>query len=590
MKSEQIEAEEEFLSKLYNDYRYQIPKFQRPFSWTQENFADLIDDLTDAYDVGRESHGTLLDESGDLDQSTRDAYEPYFLGSIILNAGDESGGRHDIIDGQQRLTSLAILIAVLRDLVGDESKAESLGKRIYEEGDPVMGKAETVRMRIRDRDHEFFEEHVLTEGATEEAPEPETGETEPEQNILQAIQTFRKELLNWQNEENGDIDDFAIYLTLRVVMVRISTNSLSSAFRLFNVTNARGMPLNNADLLKSENLSHIDDDNEREEYQRKWEDMEEEVGNEGLERFIGFMRHIIVKEKSKKSVYDEFKDRVFPEDKAFRGAKFVDYLETVFEIHRHRIYDAELNDTNHAEEVYYHNLVSLMRDFYPSDEWMVALIQFDAKFDDESALLSFVELLERRLTVDWLTGSSNTGRYSRVYALLREIEDASTPEEILNLSVLNENIEEEDEAFEDALDLNNFYRKGNYQWPKYILMRINGERFDNSNSKVEYGNNVTIEHILPQTPDNDYWLTRFDEAHWRDQWTDRMGNLVPLDGRKNYKVSNKPFNAKYEEYFRKKSDFPLVNELEDYEEWTPENLQKRHERLKKEAKEIWLPD
>jgi hypothetical protein len=283
------------------------------------------------------------------------------------------------------------------------------------------GKSETVRLKVRDRDRDFFDQNVLTRGATRDAAQPEIGDTEPEQNILQAIHTFQKELANWQDEEDGDIGDFATYLTLRVVMVRISTNSLSSAFRLFNVTNARGMPLNNADLLKSENLSYIDDDDKREEYQRKWEDMEEEVGNEGLERFIGFMRHIIVKEKSQKSVYDEFKDRVYPEDDSFRGAKFVDRLEMVFDGHRHRIYNADLDGTTQAEEVYYHNLVSLMRDFYPSDEWMVALIQFDAKFDDESALLSFVELLERRLTVDWLTGSSSTARYSRVYSLLRDI-------------------------------------------------------------------------------------------------------------------------------------------------------------------------
>lgn len=589
MSASQIDAKEEFLTKLYDDYHYKIPKFQRPFSWTEEHFVDLIDDLTDAYDVACDSHGPLLDDdNGELNRQTLDAYEPYFLGSIILNDGSDSGERSDIIDGQQRLTSLVILIAVLRDLVDNEARAKSLGGLIYEESDPIKGKSEMVRLKVRSRDQEFFDTHVLTRGATIDAPNPETGDSEPKQNVLQGIKTFREELIEWRDEEGGDLGDFAIYLTLRVVMVRISTNSLSSAFRLFNVTNARGMPLNNADLLKSENLSQIEDDERREEYQRKWEDMEEEVGNEGLERFIGFMRHIIVKEKSQKSVYDEFKNRVFPEDNTFRGAKFVDYLETVFDIQRKRVYNAELDAGTHAEEVYYHNLISLMRDFYPSDEWMVALIQFDKKFDDESALLSFVKLLEKRLTVDWLTGSSNTGRYSRVYSILREIEDAETPEEVLNLSVLNERLEDDGEAFEKALDLSNFYRKGNYQWPKYILMRINGERFDNRNSKVEYGNNVTIEHILPQTPKDEYWLSHFDDERWRDTWTDRMGNLVPLDGRKNYKVSNKPFTAKYEEYFMKKSDFPLVNELERYDDWTPETLEERHQRLKQEARDIWL--
>jgi uncharacterized protein with ParB-like and HNH nuclease domain len=587
MSASQIDAKEEYLKKLYDEYYYQIPEFQRPFSWTEDNFVDLIDDLTDAYDVGRSSHGKLLDTEGGLQEDALKAYEPYFLGSIILNEGTNASNRFDVIDGQQRITSLAILIAVLRDTKGID-QAQELGKLIYEEDDPLSGKKEKARLETRQRDMDFFSRHILDNGATENVMSPETGDTESEQNILNAVTTFRERLTEWADNENGDLDDFAVYLTQRVVMVRIKTNSLSSAFRLFNVTNARGMPLNNADLLKSENLSLIEGDSKRETYQRKWEDMEEEVGNEGLEQFIGFMRHLLVKDKSRKSIYDEFKQHVFTQSGGFKGAKFVDYLEQVFDIHRQRVYRAELNTEEQKENVYYHNLVSLMRDFYPSDEWVVALIHFDNKFEREDVLLPFVKRLEQRLTVDWLTGTSRAGRYSRVYSLLHEIEGAKIPETILELPALNEDIQTNQNEFSNALDINNFYRKGNYQWPKYILMRINIERYDNRNQKVEYGDNVSIEHILPQTPTDDYWLTRFDNEPIRNTWTNRMGNLVPLDGRKNYKPSNKPFDKKYEEYFAKKSDFDLMNELADCDEWTPETLKERHERLKDEALNIWF--
>jgi hypothetical protein len=66
----------------------------------RRNFADLIDDLTDAYDVGRNAHGTLLGDTGELNKQALNAYEPYFLGSIILNDGNDSGARSDIIDGR----------------------------------------------------------------------------------------------------------------------------------------------------------------------------------------------------------------------------------------------------------------------------------------------------------------------------------------------------------------------------------------------------------------------------------------------------------------------------------------------------------
>lgn len=585
MDGSKIHAQEEFVHKLFGeDYLYQIPKFQRPFSWTQENFVDLVDDLTDAYEVNADGAGRILSRDDSINKQNKDRYEPYFLGSIILNEG-ATGDRYDVIDGQQRLTSLSILVAVLRDRVEHPQWRASLAKLVKEEEDLVKGKASTVRLKIRDRDQEFFKEHVLKPGATNTVLPPEEGETEPEQNILQAIETFNERLDEWADSER-ELIELAAFIAQCVVMVRIMTDSLSSAFRLFNVTNARGMPLNNADLLKSENLSTIPED-DRDEYQRKWEDMEEEVGNEGLERFIGYVRHMLVKEKSRRSIYDEFRDNVFARDPSLRGRRFVEYLQQMFDTHRDRVYDATLRADNEAKNVYYHNVVSLMRDFYPSDEWIVALVGFDQQYDDEDALHEFVTKLERRLTVDWLMGASFSDRYTRMYQLLREIEAAEDPEDVLSLGTLTDDVADDRESFEEALDLKNFYRKGNYQWPKYILMRVNMERHDNRNVKIQYGNNVNVEHILPQNPSNEYWGTRFNELH-RGKWTNRLGNLVLLDGRKNYRASNRPFPEKYEKYFQKKSDFAITNELDSYDKWTPTLLKERHERLKGECLSIWV--
>jgi uncharacterized protein with ParB-like and HNH nuclease domain len=586
MTGSRIDAQEEFVHKLFGeDYLYQIPQFQRPFSWTEENFVDLVDDLTDAYESNATRYGGLLKSNGKIDKARKEDYEPYFLGSIILNEGSETGERYDVIDGQQRLTSITILLCVIRDRLEHPGWASSLDGFVQEEENLAKGQEGMVRLRIRERDQTFFKSNVLEEGATLEVTNPEEGSTEPEQNILQAVKTFDERLEEWI-EEGNDLTSLAAFLPQRVVMVRIMTDSLSSAFRLFNVTNARGMPLNNADLLKSENLSHIDE-RERDEYQRKWEDMEEEVGNEGLERFIGYMRHILVKEKSRKSIYDEFSD-VFAERPRFKGKEFVDNLEEVFDIHRRRVYETALDTSDEHKNVYYYNLVSLMRDFYPSDEWIVALVEFDRSFDDEELLYEFVKRLESRLTVDWLTGSSNTDRYTRVYGILREIEQAEDPHEVVNLELLNGGLEEDLADFEEALHLQNFYRKGNYQWPKYILMRLNMERHDNRNARIQYGQNINVEHILPRNPKDGYWTQRFSDELERQKWTNRLGNLVLLDGRKNYKASNRPFPKKYREYFEKKSDFAITNELSEHDSWTPSMLKERHEKLVDECLNIWI--
>lgn len=586
MSGSQIDAEEEFVHKLYGeDYLYQIPKFQRPFSWTEENFVDLVDDLTDAYESNAETHGDLLDQDQKINKSRTEAYEPYFLGSIILNRGQSTGERFDVIDGQQRLTSVAILLCVLRDRLEHSGWATSLDRFVQEEEDFAKGQEGSVRLRIRDRDQAFFEENVLNHSATLDPTDPADGDSESKQNILQAVSTFDERLKQWE-EQGNDLTSLAAFIPQRVVMVRIMTDSLSSAFRLFNVTNARGMPLNNADLLKSENLSHIPE-RERDQYQRKWEDMEEEVGNEGLERFIGYMRHILVKNKSQKSIYDEFSE-VFTKKPDYRGRDFVNELEQVFNAHRQRVYNAEIDSDDEHKNTYYANLVSVMRDFYPSDEWVVALIEFDKRFDDDGLLFEFIQRLERRLTVDWLTGSSSSDRYSRVYSILRDIESADGPRDVLKSNHLNDGLRADRGDFKEALNLRNFYRKGNYQWPKYILMRLNLERYDNRNVKIQYGQNINVEHILPRNPDSGYWTQRFNDELEREKWTNRLGNLVLLDGRKNYKASNRPFPKKYREYFDKKSDFAITNELSDLDNWTPTKLKERHKELIDECLTLWI--
>ena len=99
-------------------------------------------------------------------------------------------------------------------------------------------------------------------------------------------------------------------------MVVITTKSLESAFRLFNVVNARGMPLTNADLLKSYNLGKIDK-SQIGKYTKIWEDIEEDIGIEKLEMLISFIRVIKLKKKALKNIYDEFEKNIFINTKIY---------------------------------------------------------------------------------------------------------------------------------------------------------------------------------------------------------------------------------------------------------------------------------
>ena len=565
-----IEAKEVYLKDLFSEkYLFEIPDFQRQFAWERDNFEQLVDDLKDALD-------------------TFEGKEPYFLGSIILwtrHRGDDGSGLYAVIDGQQRLTSLVILMACLRDLVGDSKARESLQERIYQEANEYTGTPECVRVKVREREAEFFRRYVLAEGGTRELRRLDvSGLSEPKQHMLQAAEVFYGAFTGDEGVDEDAVRRFIKYLLQQVVVVVVTTDSLASGFRLFNIINARGMPLSNADLLKSENLRVIPED-QRRRYTEMWEDIEEEVGVDNLEMLISFIRSIRLKEKARRAIFEEFEDRIYRDDPEFKGRRFIEYLSQVASIYRAKVEECAIAVEDSRQEVYYHNLVSIMRDFLPFNDWMAALIRFHERFQDDQYLFEFVRLLERKIAVEWILGLSLTERLTQIYRVIRLIDGADDPQDVLGDEVFN--LEGYRESFVNALNNVNLYSRGRTRVPKYILLRLDMERRDNFHQKVLFSGNITVEHILPRRPTHEYWLSRFSEAD-RLEWTNRLGNLTLLNGRKNSRASNKPFSEKVEDYLAKRSDFEVTNELREFEEWNLDNLRTRHERLCEEALRVWI--
>lgn len=133
-----ISATEKPLGKIFtSDYRFVIPSFQRAYTWQTENIAQLVTDLQDA---------------------CHDPDTPYFLGSLILVHDGQT--KYQVIDGQQRLISLSIIISVLRDLEDDPELVESLNDLIVEPGDKLRGIKAEPRLKLRERDTNFFRMYV----------------------------------------------------------------------------------------------------------------------------------------------------------------------------------------------------------------------------------------------------------------------------------------------------------------------------------------------------------------------------------------------------------------------------------------------
>lgn len=249
-----IDAYEIRLGKVFStDYRFIIPSFQRPYSWRRENMLELI---------------------GDLEDAARTPERPYFLGSLILVKSGGNGSRaqerqYQVIDGQQRLTSLSILIAVLRDLETDEELLRDLDALLLEQGNKLQGIKAEPRLTLREKDAGFFREYVQENNLEGLFALKDTELTSNAQrNIYENTRAAYDEFCNRSTDERRA---FARYLVDGVCMIIVSTDDLAGAHRIFNVMNVRGLPLTAQDMLKAKAISSLPPA-DRDDYGKRWDD------------------------------------------------------------------------------------------------------------------------------------------------------------------------------------------------------------------------------------------------------------------------------------------------------------------------------
>lgn len=554
-----IEAKEILFKDLFDSkFLFQIPGYQRPYSWETDQFDQLFEDIRSAMESG-EDH--------------------YFLGSVILQTtkqGGDGSGAFDVVDGQQRLTTLSILVAVMRDLVENPKAKSTLHNKIYQEKDEYENTPEEMRLTVRDKDLQFYKKYILTQDGIyyiDDAPNT----SESQQHMQQAVDTFYFKFFDDNLEIDKDLLDKMIkYLLNHCVFVIVKTGSFTSAYRLFSVLNDRGLPLTTSDLLKSTNLSAIPPAY-RDHYQKTWEVIEEELGRADLDQLFAHIRTIYLKEKAKKSIIDEYEKVIFANQPSLKGQTFIDKLKNISNIYLDQIMDAHTSK-NHVK---FYNLMSLMRDYIPNSDWVPVYLSFAQKFTKLDEQYEFLVQLERLFVVNWLLEVTPTVRIMEMNRLLGLIDRVNKMGELYKDDIFD--LKGYYVDVEAGLNMTNFYRK---KYGKYILLRLDMAMHDNANIMRKYAGTITVEHVLPQTP-TEYWMKMFNEDE-RNEWTHKLGNLVLLSNAKNSSANNKPFDQKLKKYYTKGlTDFALTKQISNYTKWDINVVQQRHQDLVKIAMGLW---
>lgn len=291
--SKKITGAEYPLSKIFSsDFDYVIPSYQRPYAWTTDQASELFDDLYSFFEQELE--------------------ESYFLGSIVL-IKDETKPHSEVIDGQQRLTTLTILLSAIAYKFTNGLRDGFL-KYIREPGNPFEDLSAKPRLALRELDRAFFAEYIqelkfddLFKLDDKQLNNESQKNIKDNANLL--LTRIQKYFVNDQNR----LLKFGTFLVGRCFLVAVSTPSQQSAFRVFSVLNSRGLDLLHTDIIKSDVIGRINE-TKRDEFTEKWVDLEVRIGRNDFELLFNHVRMIYAKAKAKRTLLEEFKEHVMKDD------------------------------------------------------------------------------------------------------------------------------------------------------------------------------------------------------------------------------------------------------------------------------------
>ena len=291
--------------------RYRVPDYQRPYVWESEQVDALLNDTLEAFQEKPDSS--------------------FFLGSTVLKTVSER--EFEILDGQQRLTTLFLIFAVIRDISDNNKLIEKCRQAVFQEKDDFDKKPESLRIifDIRDDVKNFVEEHIKPNKSTKDLKAFEKiiakkNNDVSVRNMSAAVIVARKCLSKLSSD---DLSGYFKFLWNNVVIVCISTEEFEDALQLFTVLNNRGLKLRNSDILKAINLRIVKNPEDKDRYSRNWQGMENYFGDR-IDEFLSYVYTILVGQKSKGTLLKGFENHIYKNKLLEKGSVTFNCIHSMF--------------------------------------------------------------------------------------------------------------------------------------------------------------------------------------------------------------------------------------------------------------------
>lgn len=551
---------------LGNGKIYQIPPFQRDYSWKEENWEDLWNDF-------------LI---------TEESKNPHYMGTIVLQT-TEKDDHFIVVDGQQRLTTMTLfavaLIKALRNLQEKNIEPEKNKERAEEIQRTFIGK-KTIsglhyesKLKLNKNNDLFFQDKILAL----RDPISYSKLRDSEKLIYDAYQYFFKKIEEKFNDDNGiKIGDFLESIVAKkMIFIQISVDSDLSAYTVFETLNARGVELTTTDLLKNY-LFALSAQNTSESEMILLEDRWNRIVHMiGLKDFPVFLRY-----------YLNSKQKLVRKEQLFKTIKnSVNMANQVF----------ELLDKLEEKAILYNAIKNPDDDFWNASpqkkEIQKSLKELRLFNVTQPTPLLFA--LHEKLPTVFSSALRNIVDISFRYNIIakRNPNDLEVLYNSLAQKVSKEEIREKaeitremkkiyvsDEDFKQIFSTKEITTGGkNKKLVKYILTKIENQIHNSDNDWEDA--NFTIEHILPENY-SQIWDTIFENN--AQKFIYRLGNYTLLEEGKNRECGDKLYEKKKEVY--KTSRYKLTNEHCLKDEWTISTLNEYQKKLTDFASCVWRID
>jgi hypothetical protein len=559
-----------FRQLLGNGLKFRVPPFQRDYSWTEDEWDDLWQDVVD-----------MCEPEGD---------PAHYMGYLVLQSSDNK--RFDIIDGQQRLTTISLMILAmlkrLKEFADAGLDAENNMKRKEQLQNSYIGFLDPVtlvsqsKLELNRHNNRFYQNYLIPLGCI-----PQRGLNASEHQLRKAFlwygERIEKMYSNKQPDSGKNLTVFLDTLVDKLFFTVITVTDELNAFKVFETLNARGVRLSAADLLKNHLFSLISTHNvnetELKALEDTWENIVSLLGNESFQDFLRVFwnsRHKLVR---KSDLFKIIKKFVSTKEHAFELLRGLDLAAGVYAALR----DATDRSWNRDER----ESLECLRMFNVQQPLPLLLACHARFFEKDRA--AFTRIIKAVVVVSFRYNvicnqqtHDQEGLYNEIAIKLSD----GTYSNLYHVLHALKAVYPDDEQFKTAFaekELRTSTSR-NKKVVRYILFELERQRSGKDLDVESAG--TSLEHILPENP-SESW-SAIDEAT-QEHLLYRLGNMTLLEAARNRDTGNADYSSKLAVY--QQSAFQITKAVaEHYDTWDEHKVEARQKQLAKAASSIWKID